>query len=39
MPAEIVDQLLAAAKQMHAGQLAALELTVSTATGRPATIH
>jgi hypothetical protein len=39
VPAEIVDQLVAAAEQMHLGQLAALELEVGRAIGRPAAIH
>jgi hypothetical protein len=33
MPAEIVDQLLAAAKQMHAGQLAEIEMQLAAVVG------
>jgi hypothetical protein len=39
VPREIVDQLLASAKQMHAGQLAELERQLAAGLGAPVVIH
>jgi hypothetical protein len=39
VPAEIVDQLVAAAEQMHAGQLAELEREIAAGLGVPVVIH